>query len=162
MTGESGNGTEGGERGGSLAVVDAVGGDLRRAALVVDTSAADRLARNRSSRFNLCRGLSRDATEGVDVLCVRCDAGGLFVIKDLRKVESADSARCPEGELAVETGEREEEAFCSSDCVSVELRGGVARFSTAWRNWENMDAQLGLSDVSRPTITCQWIETTVY
>lgn len=135
MTGESGNGTEGGERGGSLAIVDAAGGDLRRAVLVVDTSAVDRLARSRSSRFNLCRGLSADTTEGIDILCGNDDAWGLFAIKDLRKVERADPASCPEdGGLPVETGESEEVVLCSSDCASVELRGGVARFSTAWRN----------------------------
>ncbi|EKM83826.1 hypothetical protein AGABI1DRAFT_110426 [Agaricus bisporus var. burnettii JB137-S8] len=53
MTGESGNGIEEGDRGVSVAIADSAGGDLLRAALVVDTSAADRLARSRSSRFIL-------------------------------------------------------------------------------------------------------------
>lgn len=72
-----------------MAVV--VGGEGSGGVEAVDTSAADKLARSRSSKFNFCRGFSEGVMEGNDALLVM-GAAIRFVPKDLRKLEMADSA----------------------------------------------------------------------
>lgn len=140
VVGESGSGVDEGESGVSFCVIVAGEEGLGDGMEVGEASAADRLARSRSSKFIFCRGFSEETTEGDDALFVmgppvRCDA------KDLRKFESADSANWLDdiGEAGPRDVSRERdrdgiELLWSSGEVSVELRGWAARLSTAWRN----------------------------